>query len=349
MTRKIRLLIVDDSSFVRSLIRTIVQSDKDIEVVGEAANGAEAVTLARQLSPNVITMDVRMPGMDGVEATRAIMAERPVPILMLSSFTEEGAPETIRALRAGAVEAISKSSSSTAIDIPKLDRALCEKLHYWGGRTLPAVGKKPDAIGKPHPQASGITPRKAVDLVAIGVSTGGPAILPAMLRACGKLKCPVVIGQHMSGIFTGSFASTLRDDTGLDVVEGHDGLVLDRPMVVVLPGSKDGWVNRRSTGGFVIKIGQDPEELYHPSANVLFRSALDAAVSPVAVLMTGMGRDGAREAARFAEKGFPMLAQTPDTCVVSGMPQSAIDLGAASHILDIEDIGACLRGWCGAS
>lgn len=347
MTLPIRLLVVDDSGFIRTLVRRIVQQESGIEVVGEAANGIEAVELVRQLAPDVVTMDVRMPRMDGVEAVRAIMAERPIPILMLSSFTAEGAPDSVRALRAGAVEVISKASPGGSGEIPQIDRSLCDKVRYWGTHPLPP----PRAARSAAPagaQPKGISPPLPVDLVVVGVSTGGPTTLPVMLKATGRLRCPVVVAQHMPAMFTANLAKTLRRDTDLDVVEGQDGMALDRPMVVILPGSRDARVERGANGVMVVRTLLDREELVHPSANVLFASALEAARSPVAVLLTGMGRDGAREAARFAARGFPVVVQMPETCVVGGMPQSAIDAGAASHVLDIEDVGSCLRGWCGA-
>ena len=345
MASPIRLLVVDDTRLIRMMIAELVRADAEIQVVGEAETGAKAVEMARDLKPDVITMDVRMPGMSGIDATRAIMSERPIPILVFSSFTTEGAPDTIAALHAGAVEALPKGAGGSG----KIDASLVEKIRFWGRRKLPAL--RAGAVLKPAPAApAALRPligKPKVDLVVVGISTGGPSTLPGFLKAAGRLSCPLVIAQHMPSYFTGSFAARLTAICNLNVVEGQDGMVIANDMVVILPGSVDSVVERRADGTLIFRTVALSDDAAHPSANVLFESALKAATSPVAVVMTGMGSDGSKGVAGFVARKLPVLAQSGDTCVVNGMPQSVVKLGAATHILPPEELGECLRQWCG--
>ncbi len=345
--RPIRLLVVDDSAFMRLAIRKMVAGDGEIEVVGEARNGVAAVNMVRQLKPDVITMDVEMPDLDGVGATRAIMRERPTPVIMLSSLTQQGAQTTVDALTAGAVDFISKSSSFVQLDIVQIDRELREKIKYWGRHPmLPSTRK---ALADAAPQTvggrrAGIAPKK-VDMVVVGVSTGGPKMFPTLLKACGRLGCPMVVAQHMPPLYTASFAQHLQHDTGLDVREGVDGMALAEGSVTIIPGGRDGLIGHGIGGRKVFNTRTVTEATIHPNADVLFESVLRVCETPLAVLLTGMGSDGTVGARKFAERGLPVVVQTPGSCVVGGMPQSAIDAGAASHVLSLEDIGARLKDW----
>ncbi len=337
----IRVLIVDDSGFMRLAIRKMIDRVSGIEVVGEARDGRSAVDMANRMKPDVITMDIEMPGMDGLAATREIMDRSPTPIIVVSSQTQPGAEQTLRALKLGAVDFISKSSSFVQLDIVHIDQELRRKILLWA---KPAPGTQPPR--PPHPSAYRpiVAPSTQVDMVAIGVSTGGPKIMADFLRATGPLQCPMVIAQHMPA-FTTSFARHLAFDTGLDVVEGQEGMELLPGRVVILPGGEDSAVRRRG-GRLVLARTYPSEGTIHPSVDELFGSVLTATDSPVAVVMTGMGCDGTTGAKAFAAKGFPVLVQTPESCVIGGMPGAVIKAGVSPLVLPLPEISRRLIRWC---
>lgn len=356
-TRPVRLLIVDDSRLMRTAVRAIVADSPEIEVIGEARDGATAVAMTRALRPDVITMDIEMPGMDGLEATRAIMTGQPTPIIVLSSHSSLGAATSIKALGLGAVDFLEKTDGLARMDIRGIDRDLCAKLLHWGRRTVGGAEARPAAA--PRPEAETLEPPalgtqaietvEAVDLVVVAVSTGGPKTLPCLLQAMGALRCPVVVAQHMPEYFTASYAEHLRAALGLDVVESTDGMVLAPNRIVILMGGVDSTIERTGAGGFRLRRLATSTATIHPSADVLFESAAQAARAPVAVILTGMGADGSAGARRFFERRLPVLAQTPATAVVWGMPGAAIDAGVVTHILPVEGIGRQLALWAGGT
>lgn len=341
----IRLLVVDDSGFMRTAIRKMVEREPGITVVGEARNGAIGLEMARSLAPDVITMDVEMPEMDGLEATRRIMREAPAPIIMVSSLTQASADVTVRALREGAVDYISKSSSFVALDIIHIEEELREKIRYWARRRGKSPPPAPPRRSAATPAAD--RPLASVDLVAIGVSTGGPKTVPDLLARMGRLRCPVVVAQHMPEVFTASFAQQLARDVGLRVVEGTDGQQLLPGTVTILKGGIDTEVVRRIDGRLALWQRLHPEASIHPSVDVLFTTSARAAVQPVGVILTGMGDDGTRGGLEYRRRGFPVLVQEPDTCIVGGMPGAALQAGAASQSLPIPALAARLRAWAG--
>ncbi|MBY0430738.1 MAG: response regulator, partial [Rhodospirillales bacterium] len=240
----IRVLVVDDSGFMRVAIRKMIETESDISVIGEARDGSAAIQLVKDLDPDIITMDVEMAGMDGITAARTIMQQCPRPIIMVSSITQTGASATVEALKAGAVDFISKSSSFVSLDIVKIEKELKEKIRVHARKagvlgTRPAA--RPMAFATPSQNP---VPRPAVlpaamtrtpsDLVVIGVSTGGPRMLPDMLKAMGVPRQPVVVAQHMPPLFTKSFADHLTQDTGIPVFEGVDGCEAKPGTVLIL-------------------------------------------------------------------------------------------------------------------
>ncbi|MBM3546984.1 MAG: chemotaxis-specific protein-glutamate methyltransferase CheB [Alphaproteobacteria bacterium] len=333
----IRALVVDDSGFMRIALRKIIEADGDIRVVGEARNGREAIRLAQELKPDVVTMDIVMPEMDGIEATRRIVKEvAPAPrVVMVSASTQEGADATLKALRAGAADFISKSTSFADTDLGSLDAELRQRLRQW--RAAPSRSPRSPVQDKPEamPEAAPGTP---ADLVVIAASTGGPVALPVLLSAMGVIEPPVVIAQHMPEVFTRSLADHLASEIGLDVREGAMHARIAPRTVTIIPGGQDAVVAFGRTGSFELRPGVGPG-LVHPSGDLLLQSAALTARAPVAVILTGMGSDGTGGAAAFRRRGRPVLVQTPESCVVGGMPSAAIAAGVATEILDLERIG----------
>ncbi len=353
LARRIRLLIVDDSRFIRMALRAIIALDAEIEVVGEARDGADAIILARVLRPDVITMDLEMPKVDGLSAIKSIMAERPTPILVLSGHTRTGVWTTFQALGCGAVDFLEKPDSLESMETRTIEREFLSKIHYWARRPHgapwgavmpPSVPSLPivtaPAAHVPSFRVSLETPAGACDLVVVAVSTGGPNTMPRLLQAMtAPPRCPIVVAQHMPGLFTSGFAEHLCRSSGFNVVEGEDSLELVPGQVVIIAGGFDGEVVR---SGATLRLRQRRagEDGIHPSGDVLFESAARHARMPVAVVLTGIGRDGTQGARAFFSRQYPVLVQTPASAVVWGMPASVIEAGFASAVLGIEEIGA---------
>ena len=221
---------------------------------------------------------------------------------------------------------------------------LLEKVNHWARQGL---HRTPAPVEAAAPVAvKGVEPKGAVDLVVVGVSTGGPKMLPQLLHSMGRLRCPVVIAQHMPAVFTAGMAQHLGHETGLRVIEGYHGLSLELGMVVIAPGAHDSQI-RRPFQGLAMDVGVHPEAPIRPWVDLLFESAVSNAKNPVAVILTGMGNDGTRGGERFARNGLPVLVQKPETCVVAGMPGAAIKAGIASDVLTVEQIGKKLSRWAG--
>ena len=352
----IRLLISDDSAFMRIAIRKMVESHLDIEVVGEAKTGQMCVEMARELRPDVITMDVEMPVMDGLEATRQIMASTPCPIIMLSSLTERNSVTTIRALELGAVDFIAKKSSFVQLDIVQIGADLVEKLRYWAKKksrlsTLRNLAASPALASRNAPtptrQLRSIPTQQAAGLVVLGISTGGPATLPHVLKSMGRLGCSMVVAQHMPPMFTSGFAAHLRSETGLDVVESTEQMELKPGMIVIAKGGADVVIREPFPGKLMLYQKTDLNASIHPNADVLFRSAAATSCPVVAVVMTGMGSDGMLGAKDLvARKNSHVLVQEPDSCIVDGMPTSTLNAGLATAVLSPQEIGTRLSRLC---
>jgi len=337
---------------MRMAISKMVENDPRIEIVGEAHNGEIAVQMAQRLRPDVITMDVEMPVVNGLQAVQRIMESRPCPIIMVSSLTTKSADITIRALELGAVDFIAKSSSFVQLDIVKIEKALQEKINYWANNKLTLNLKslrrdKRQPLPDKNPVMTKRQPKKSIDFVLIGVSTGGPRTVLELLSNMGELSCPMVIAQHMPKEFTPGFAEHLATATGLNVVEGYHGMALAPGQIVIAPGGTDSQIRRPFENHFALDVKVHEQSPIHPSADLLFQSAARACESPVAVILTGMGGDGSLGAAEFSQRHYPVMAQEPKTCVVDGMPGSAIASGTVSEVLDVMQIARQLRLWCG--
>ncbi len=343
----VRVLIVDDSAFMRKAIRRMLEADPEIEVVGVARDGAEGVRLARELVPDLITLDFQMPDMNGLRVIEEILAWRSIPILMLSSFTAEGSEVTLRAFELGALDYIDKSSVKTQMDIVNIAPMLRTKV-----KTLAGIGHEklararvaavPQAPPPPFEafEASVGEGTSAYDLVAIGSSTGGPSALQAILAGLPRgFPCPIVIVQHMPAGFTGPLADRLNSICEIRVREGANGDELAPGTAYIAPAGSHVLIARRGNG-LQMLLSQKPEDALHrPSVDVLFASvARTVGAAAVGVLLTGMGKDGALGLKTLRDRGAATIAQDETTSVVWGMPRVAVEIGAAREVLPLGDI-----------
>ena len=338
---KIKVLVVDDSALMRQFISDILNSDPRIQVIGTARDGKDALTQIAKLRPNVVTMDVEMPNMSGLQALEEIMRLNPLPVIMVSSMTQEGAQTTMKALALGCVDFIGKPSGSISLNIKTIGRELIEKviaastarLRTTHGSSLQAFA--PDFRRMSPPVSTG---RK--DIVAIASSTGGPMALGELIpKLPKKFPVPIVITQHMPKEFTSSFAQRLNETSQLEVLEGFEGLTLKPGRVVIAPGGYHMIVKRRN-GVSVCGLSDAPPVLsVKPAANIMFLSVADEYGGNVlCVILTGMGRDGTDGATALKRKGAYVLAESQKTCTVYGMPKSAVDAGIVDEVLPLNEI-----------
>jgi two-component system chemotaxis response regulator CheB len=355
-----RILVVDDSVFMRKIISDLISEDPELEVIGTARNGKEAVEQVKLQRPHAVTLDVEMPVMNGLEALRHIMQEAPTPVIMVSSLTQEGAAETIRALELGAVDFICKPSGSISLDLYKVKQLLQEKLRAAvkanvRGSPPPAAHAASPLRLQPPPSAaasSGGFPqsrtvrqagaRRFEHIVAIGTSTGGPRALHQVVSQLpAELPAPILIVQHMPPNFTKSLAQRLHDASQVNVIEAEDGQALETGTAYVAPGGWHMTVQRDTAGGYRIRLTKDdPRSGHRPSVDVLFESLVPLKeLKRHAVIMTGMGSDGAKGMLALRQSGaVTTIAEAEETCVVYGMPRAAVELEAATDVLRQQDI-----------
>ena len=364
----VRVLVVDDSGFFRRRLCEILSADALIEVVGTAVDGADGVKKAAQLNPDVITMDIEMPVMDGITAVRRIMAAKPTPVLMFSSLTHEGAQATLNALEAGAADFLPKQFEDIAKDRDEAKQLLCSRVRALARKQVaasrPAVactvqaanvavsGARPVAVkpvaARPLPVAAKVEAvrRGYNQIVVIGTSTGGPVALQQVLtKLPANFPVPILLVQHMPASFTPAFAERLNQMCALTVKQAEDGDTLMPGTVLLAPGGRQMMVEQR--GGLVRArvIDGDPNMHYRPSVDITFASVAKAyAGKALALVLTGMGADG-REGARLLKQGGATVwAQDEQSCVIYGMPAAVVDAGLADRVLALSDIGPTLAG-----
>lgn len=343
MSKKIRVLIVDDSLFMRAAISKTL-STGNFEVIGQAKDGKDGLAQILKLQPDVVTMDFNMPGMNGAETVREVMRQRPTPVVMFSAHTKQGAKETFDALAAGAVDFVTKPAGEVSVDLSKIAEDLISKL------TAAAASKPRAAVAVMPSRPSGsITttgktplPLGAPRLCVIAVSTGGPAALSEVIPALpGELKLAVVVVQHMPAGFTAALAERLDATSRVSVREAQTG---DRPFpgtVLIAPGDKHLEFDER---GFCVLTDGPMVNGCRPAADVTMMSAAKVYERrSLAVVMTGMGKDGAAGALAIKRVGGKTLAQDQATSVIYGMPKAAIDMGAIDEVSALGDIAAWLR------
>lgn len=337
----IRVLVVDDSMFMRKMIQRYIDEADGMIVAGTARNGEEAVQQVKQLRPDVVTLDIEMPVMNGLDALRQMMKECPVSVIMLSSLTRQGAEETIAALHAGAVDFIHKPSGALSVDIYKVKTELIEKIRAAADvrihRLLRGGGAKAGIINPKIYADEG----PIEQIVAVGTSTGGPQALQVVLENLSpEFRHPIVVVQHMPPKFTASLAERLNKTSAARVVEARHDERIRNGTVYIAPGDYHLNVIEKR-GHYYIFLHQKPVAARHrPSVNELFASVSSLGkLKRHFVIMTGMGRDGAEEMARAKEAGAEStIAESQESCVVYGMPKAAIELGAVDHIVPLEQI-----------
>jgi len=339
---RLRVLIVDDSVVIRRAISLALEDDPQIEVVGVASSGELALQKVDQLNPDVVTLDVEMPGMNGLDTLSELRKRRPnLRIVMLSSLTQSGAEVTMEALARGADDCASKSSGGSSISesVATLRLELTGKIKqfFHFGQPVVSMAKPVLAEGRPVPSA-------AIEAVVLGISTGGPTALASLIPALGnRFDLPILIVQHMPPMFTKLLAERLDAQSQLKVLEAEAGMLVESGKVYIAPG--DFHMRLQQTAkGVEISTDQGPKEnCCRPAVDVLFRSAAEVYGKHVAaVIMTGMGQDGCAGARSLWAKGAPIFAQDEATSVVFGMPGEIVRANLADQILSLEEIPKAL-------
>jgi two-component system, chemotaxis family, protein-glutamate methylesterase/glutaminase len=341
MKDRIKVLVVDDSALMRKLIPIILERDPAIEVVGTAMDGAFALRKIAELRPDVVTLDLEMPRMDGMETLRMIMRNAPRPVIVFSTHSREGAYSTFKALALGAIDFVAKPKDAASGHLDPIAFQLIEKIKVakraGGLKKLPAFEIEPQPSLKRKSPAM-IAPSR---IIAIGISTGGPNALQYLLAQIpADFPAAFVIVQHMPEGFTDMFARRLDECCAMDIQEAKSGDLLVAGRVLICPGNRHMMVRRMPRGEMVVLSDSPPINGHRPSVDVLFHSvAQEFGLTAVGLLMTGMGEDGAEGLGAIKAAGGMTIAQSEETCVVSGMPRAAIVKGYANKILPLENLG----------
>src|SRR5881296_2613360 len=344
MSDRIRVLVVDDSALMRKLIPAILARDSSIEVVGTAMDGAFALKKIEELQPDVVTLDLEMPRMDGMETLRLIMRRAPLPVILFSTHSKEGGYATLKALAMGAVDFLAKPKDAAAGHLENIADQLIAKIKVAkraAGRKLPPAIVADDLPPPKKGNRATLPPRR---VIAIGISTGGPNALQFVLSQIpAEFLSTILVVQHMPEGFTEMFAKRLDECCALEVHEARSGDLLLAGRVLICPGNRHMMVRRMPRGDMAILSDGPPVNGHRPSADVLFHSvAQEFGLTSVGILMTGMGDDGAEGLGAVKAAGGMTVAQSEDTCVVSGMPRAAIVKGYANKIIPLDGLGAYL-------
>lgn len=340
--KKIKVLVVDDSAFMRTAIERMLTADSSIELIGSAANGREAVEKVVRLHPDVVTMDIEMPIMDGLHALKEIMRLCPTPVLMVSSLTKEGAKITLDALELGAIDYVPKPGSTLSASVLNLKDELLQKIHA-------AAGCQPRAIkleyipSKRQPKRASTAADEVISrAIFIGASTGGPPAVQKILSILdASLPAPIIIAQHMPQPFTTAFASRMNTLCSIKVKEANDGEILQNSIAYICPGDHQTRVTRTIDNKYCFSITSNAKEKdnFAPCINTLFFSAAkEFAHKAIGIILTGMGEDGVRGLKNIKLMGGLTIAQDRASSVIYGMPRAALEQEAASRILNLDEI-----------
>ena len=341
MSERVRVLVVDDSALMRKLIPIIIERDPMIEVVGTAMDGAFALKKIEELRPDVVTLDLEMPRMDGMETLRLIMRRAPVPVIMVSTHSKEGAYATFKALALGAMDFVAKPQGAAAGHLASIATELIDKIKVAKRATRSRIGSPildelPEPVKKNARVA--LPPHR---VIAIGISTGGPNALQFVLSQIpADFASTLLIVQHMPEGFTEMFARRLDECCAIEVQEARSGDLLLAGRALICPGNRHMMVRRMPRGDMAVLSDSAPVNGHRPSVDVLFHSvSQEFGPMSVGVLMTGMGEDGAEGLGAIKAASGITIAQSEDTCVVAGMPRAAIVKGYANRIVPLDAIG----------
>jgi len=348
LIRQITAVIVDDSAFMRKSISIMLESDPDIKVIGQARDGLEGYEMVKRLKPDIVTLDIEMPRMDGITALKKIMSDCPTSVLMVSSLTTEGADITIKALEYGAVDFIPKELSYINVNIIKIKEDLINKIKEIVKqkavkerlRRLQRLSRSTSATALITPTASEL-PRIGYKAIALGISTGGPFSLQKVIPVLSKkINIPMFIVQHMPPKFTKSLAERLNGMTELEVKEAEADEIVKNGVIYIAPGGFHMTAQKSSSGIVRINISKEPSTTLHrPCVDVMIESVIEAyGKYTLGVIMTGMGKDGLEGIRKLKELGGYCIAQDEESCVVYGMPKSVTDAGFADVSAPLDKI-----------
>ncbi|GAQ16116.1 chemotaxis response regulator protein-glutamate methylesterase [Oceanobacillus picturae] len=344
--KSIRVLVIDDSAFMRKVIKDMLESDQRIQVIATARNGEDGIRKIKKLSPNVVTLDIHMPVMDGITALQYIMGECPVPVVMLSSATAEGADKTLQAISNGAVDFITKPSGSLSIENGQITKEIISKVIAASGVS---IAEKPEET-KIQSTDIPVQNRKQTysrTIVTIGTSTGGPRALQQVIPCLpADFSAPILIVQHMPPGFTKSLAERLNSMSAVHVKEAVHGEVLEDGTAYIAPGNYHMHVKKRGIAMVVELSQKEPVNGHRPSVDVLFESAGDLdQTNKIAVILTGMGSDGSNGIKRMKtiDPSTITIAESEKTAVIYGMPKSAVKTNCVNHIVALNQVADTLE------
>lgn len=344
---KIGVMIVDDSAFMRRMLRDIISEDDHFEVVGIVRDGYEALKKLPIYQPDVITLDVELPGLNGLAVLSEIMAVRPTPTVMLSSLTQRGTETTIEAMNRGAVDFIAKPSGAISLDIEKIKAELHTKLKHAAGANLMNVTNRREKATTPEPTVFKETfrPSKTRNIVCIGTSTGGPRALQQVIpNLPGDLQAPVLVVQHMPAKFTKSLADRLNTLSNLEVCEAKHGEILKNGTVYVAPGGYH-MVIKSIGRALAIELNDDPSvHGVKPSVDTLYHSLAQLTdYHMIAAILTGMGKDGAQGLVAMKKSCQTFsIAESKESAIVFGMPKAAIETGSIDQICHLDSVSMAI-------
>jgi two-component system chemotaxis response regulator CheB len=344
----IRVLIVDDSAFMRQIFFRLLSNDSELVVVATARDGVDALSKIEQYKPDVVTLDVAMPNMDGLECLARIMRDYPLPVIMVSSLTKEGAEPTLRALELGAIDYVAKASTTQVEANEKnIQQELIQKVKAAAGVTISKLERSispprnaRSTLPAPRPAFNSILAAPAdLEMMVLGASTGGPKALYYLLPLLPPdFPLGLVVAQHMPRDFTGVFAQRLNALCQIEVCEGCDGDRVEPGKVLIAPSGRQTRVIRQNNA-LVLEISDQPVLLYKPSVDYLLGSIAESCMGKViSILLTGMGSDGAAGMKKLRDLGARTIAEDEASCVVFGMPRVAIELGGAEYVESLADI-----------
>jgi len=345
MNESVRVLVVDDSALMRKLIPQIIETDSSIQVVGTAMDGNFGLRKIEELKPQVVTLDLEMPGMGGIEMLKEIMRRHRIPVIVVSSHSTNGASVTLKALALGAFDFVAKPADVSA-RMPEIARDLIAKIKAAAQSRRVRVAPISELLRLPEKIPANA--RKPSRVAAIGISTGGPQALQHVLSQLpGEFPGSIVVVQHMPENFTEMFARRLDEICAMRVKEAHSGDMLLAGRVLVCPGNRHIRVKRMPLGDVVVLSDEPHVNGHRPSVDILFRSAAaEFGRDALAVIMTGMGEDGAEGMGTVRSAGGVTIAQSEDSCVVYGMPKAAIERGFATHVVPLEAMSQALIAQC---